>query len=141
MFLDFYNALFNPNKILNVTKKTFFIPIIIAILFIFSPIILENPSFIVIGRINISKLKLMLFILFFSYLSAGIRILFSENSFFYSYISTISPLVLGLLGKFCLYIAICWILILRLYIDLKSKNYISMIIGFIFDVFLIFWLI
>ncbi|PNR97240.1 hypothetical protein X924_01315 [Petrotoga sp. 9PWA.NaAc.5.4] len=141
MFLDFYNALFSPNKILNVTKKTFFIPIIIAILFIFSPIILKNPTFIVIGRINISKLKLILFILFFSYLSAGIRNLFSENNFFYSYISTISPLVLGLLGKFFLYIAICWILILRLYIDLKSKNYISMIIGLIFDAFLIFWLI
>lgn len=143
LLLDFYNALFNPNKIFNSSKNSFFIPILIFLLFMLSPVFLYNPVFRLIGHFDALKIKLLLFILFFSYLSAGIRVLFVFNNeiYYYPYLSSISPLILGILGKNLLYFAVVWSICLKIYIDLKSKNYFSLIVGLIFDVFLVFWLI
>ncbi|CEP77456.1 MAG: hypothetical protein WBH84_03675 [Defluviitoga tunisiensis] len=143
MFLDFYNALFHPNKILESSKNSFFIPILISILFILSPVFLYNPVYPLIEHFNTFKIRLLFFILFFSYLSAGIRLLFCGNdnkTFYYSYLSSVSPLIFGILGKRCLYLALIWSLILKTFVDFKTKSYFSLIVGLVFDVFLIYWL-
>jgi hypothetical protein len=95
-----------------------------------------------VGRFDVSKIKLLIFILLFSYLSSGIRMLFcSDSNLLYAYISSVSPITVGLLGKPFLYFSVLWVIILRFYIDLKKKNYYSLIIGVAFDFFLVWWLL
>lgn len=142
IFLDFFNSLINPKNIFNVTKKSFFIPFLITLFYLFSPIFLRNLQLFEVGRFDVSKIKLLIFILLFSYLSSGMRLLFSSDSnLLYAYISSVSPITLGLLGKPFLYFSILWVIILRFYIDLKKKNYYSLIIGIVFDFFLVWWLL
>lgn len=142
IFLDFFNSLINPKNIFNVTKKSFFIPFLITLFYLFSPIFLRNLQLFEVGRFDVSKIKLLIFILLFSYLSSGMRLLFSSDSnLLYAYISSVSPITLGLLGKPFLYFSVLWIIILRFYIDLKKKNYYSVIIGIVFDLFLVWWLL
>jgi len=142
IFLDFFNSLINPKNIFNVTKKSFFIPFIITLFYLFSPVFLRNLQLFEVGRFDVSKIKLLIFILLFSYLSSGMRLLFSSDSnLLYAYISSVSPITLGLLGKPFLYFSILWVIILRFYIDLKKKNYYSLIIGIVFDFFLVWWLL
>lgn len=142
IFLDFFNSLINPKNIFNVTKKSFFIPFLICLFYLFSPIFLRNLQLFEVGRFDVSKIKLLIFILLFSYLSSGMRLLFSSDSnLLYAYISSVSPITLGLLGKPFLYFSILWVIILRFYIDLKKKNYYSLIIGIVFDFFLVWWLL
>jgi hypothetical protein len=142
MLLDFYNALFNPNKLLESSKNSFFIPILICILFILSPVFLYNKVYQLTGHFDTFKIKLLLFILFFSYVSAGTRILFSVDNkiYYYSYLSSVSPLIFGILGKNFFYFALIWSLILKTFVDFKTKSYFSLIVGLIFDGFLIYWL-
>ncbi len=142
IFLDFFNSLINPKNIFNVTKKSFFIPFLITLFYIFSPVFLRNMPLLEVGRFDVFKLKLLIFILLFSYLSSGIRMLFcSDSNLLYAYISSVSPITLGLLGKPFLYFSVLWVIILRFYIDLKKKNYYSVIIGIVFDLFLVWWLL
>lgn len=142
IFLDFFNSLINPKNIFNVTKKSFFIPFLITLFYLFSPVFLRNLQLFEVGRFDVSKIKLLIFILLFSYLSSGMRLLFSSDSnLLYAYISSVSPITLGLLGKPFLYFSILWVIILRFYIDLKKKNYYSLIIGIVFDFFLVWWLL
>ena len=142
IFLDFFNSLINPKNIFNVTKKSFFIPFIITLFYLFSPVFLRNMQLFEVGRFDVSKLKLLIFILLFYYLSSGIRMLFySDSNLLYAYISSVSPITLGLLGKPFLYFSILWVIILRFYIDLKKKNYYSLILGFALDIFLVWWLL
>lgn len=143
IFLDFFNSLINPKNIFNVNKKIlFFIPFLITLFYLFSPIFLRNLQLFEVGRFDVSKIKLLIFILLFSYLSSGMRLLFSSDSnLLYAYISSVSPITLGLLGKPFLYFSILWVIILRFYIDLKKKNYYSLIIGIVFDFFLVWWLL
>jgi hypothetical protein len=142
IFLDFFNSLINPKNIFNVTKKSFFIPFLICLFYLFSPVFLRNIQILEVGRFDVSKIKLLIFILLFSYLSSGMRLLFSSDSnLLYAYISSVSPITLGLLGKPFLYFSILWVIILRFYIDLKKKNYYSLIIGIVFDFFLVWWLL
>lgn len=142
IFLDFFNSLINPKNIFNVTKKSFFIPFLISLFYLFSPVFLRNIQIFELGRFDVSKIKLLIFILLFSYLSSGIRMLFcSESNLLYAYISSVSPVILGLLGKPFLYFSVLWVILLRFYIDLKKNNYYSLIIGIVFDLFLVWWLL
>jgi len=142
IFLDFFNSIINPKKIFNVTKISFFIPFLISLFYVFSPVFLRNMQILEVGRFDVSKIKLLIFVLLFSYLGSGIRMLFcSDSNLLYSYISSVSPIILGLLGKPLLYFSILWVILLRFYIDLKKKNYYSLIIGIVFDLFLIWWLL
>ncbi len=45
----------------------------------------------------------------------------SDSNLLYAYISSVSPITLGLLGKPFLYFSVLWVIILRFYIDLKRK--------------------
>ncbi|PNR91952.1 hypothetical protein HWHPT5561_04485 [Petrotoga sp. HWH.PT.55.6.1] len=142
IFLDFFNSLINPKNIFNVTKKSFFIPFLICLFYLFSPVFLRNIQILEVGRFDVSKIKLLIFILLFSYLSSGIRMLFcSDSNLLYAYISSVSPVIFGLLGKPFLYFSVLWVILLRFYIDLKKKNYYSLIIGVTFDLFLLWWLL
>ncbi|KUK82562.1 hypothetical protein AA80_03485 [Petrotoga sibirica DSM 13575] len=142
IFLDFFNSLINPKNIFNVTKKSFFIPFLISLFYLFSPVFLRNIQILEVGRFDVLKIKLLIFILLFSYLSSGIRMLFcSESNLLYAYISSVSPVILGLLGKPFLYFSVLWVILLRFYIDLKKNNYYSLIIGIVFDLFLVWWLL
>jgi len=142
IFLDFFNSFVSPNKIINSTKNSFFIPLLILGFYVFSPIFLTKMQLLDIGHFDIFRIKFVLFVLFFSYLSAGIRIIFSSNNnLYFSYISSTSPMIIGLLGKLFFNFSILWIIILRSYIDIGEKNYHSLIVGTAFDLFLIWWLL
>ncbi len=128
MLVDFFNAIFRPSKIFQHKKESLLIPVIIIIIFLFTPAWLFNW-------------KACAFLLMTAYFGASARNIFSDKNLFIPYIITFSPLVFGALGKNFLIASFIWMQGLRSYIDIKNKNCFSLIIGISFELFLLWWFI
>ncbi|HQF33892.1 MAG TPA: hypothetical protein PLM73_09335 [Petrotogaceae bacterium] len=128
MLVDFFNAIFRPSNIFQHKKESLLIPLIIIIIFLFTPVWLFNW-------------KASAFLFVTAYLGASARNIFSDKNLFIPYIITFSPLIFGALGKDFLIASFIWMQGLRSYIDIKNKNCFSLIIGISFELFLLWWFI
>lgn len=124
MLVDFYNSIFVPKKLLKAEKESVYIPFIIMGVYLISP--------------NMTLKKLFL-IFSLSFLSSGLRTLFAKNYTYYPYLASSSTLLFFTLGFYS--ISFFWNILLKLYIDIKEKNFYSLVIGTFFDIFLFWWLI
>ncbi|MDN5341337.1 hypothetical protein OF820_11020 [Oceanotoga sp. DSM 15011] len=121
-----FDTLFQPKRISENTKESFFIPLIIFFIYQLSPL---NSLF----------LENIIFIMSLSYLSTGLRYAFENKFKYYSHISMVSPLIFGIINKYFLIISILWVFFIKIKFDISQKYYYSLLIGSIFDIFIVWW--
>jgi len=128
ILLILFYEIFSPKKLLGVGKESIFVPFTIIF------IKLITPNF-----LPLSKYFLLIF--FLSFLSVGFRSIFSKNNNHYAYLGTSFLLIFGNINYTTLLISIIWMSSVKFYLDLKLKNYLSMIISPVFEFFILWWLL
>ena len=126
LLVQMFNSIFMPQKSSDKIKKSFYIPLIIIFIYLISPKVLYGLDFIY-------------FVLLFTYLSNGLRYIFSKNHISYLLLAASMPLIFGVFSDISLLIAALWSLGLKSYYELKHENYYSFIMGFTFDILIIWW--
>jgi len=126
MFENIFNALFLPKKIINSKKSSIYIPLVLLLLIFITPL-------------NYNIFKNIIFMVMITFVSTGLRLVFSEDYTYYQYFAASSPLIFSPLRYPFNLFSFIWTLILKIYIDIKKKNYISALAGTVFDIVIIWW--
>jgi hypothetical protein len=72
-------------------------------------------------------------------MSNGLRYVFSKNDISYILLTASFPLVFGIMNDITFIISAIWSVGLKSYFEIKNKNFFSLIIGFAFDILIIWW--
>lgn len=126
LLVQMYNSIFSPNNLSNRIKTSFLIPLIIILIYTLSPLVLEGFNYVY-------------FIILFTYMSNGLRYIFSKNDISYILISSSMPLVFGIISTPLFLISGAWSLILKSYHEIRNENYYSFLLGLTFDILIIWW--
>ncbi|MGM0641013.1 MAG: hypothetical protein ACQESN_06295 [Thermotogota bacterium] len=126
LLVQMFNSIFMPVKSSNEIKKSFYIPLIIIFIYLISPQVINGLDFIY-------------FILMFTYLSNGLRFIFSKKHISYLLLAASMPLIFGVFSDLSFLIASLWSLGLKSYYEIKYENYYSFTMGLAFDVLIIWW--
>lgn len=126
MLVQIFNSIFSPSKVNNGIKSSFLIPLVVILIYSLSPRAMMNFKFIP-------------FIIIFTYMSNGLRYVFSKNDISYILLTASFPLVFGIMNDITFIISAIWSVGLKSYFEIKNKNFFSLIIGFAFDILIIWW--
>ena len=126
MLVQMFNSIFSPSKVDNRIKSSFLIPLILIFIYSISP------------RATMD-LKFISFIIIFTYMSNGLRYIFSKKDISYILLTASFPLVFGIINELIFVISVIWSVGLKSYFEIKNKNYYSLTMGFAFDILIIWW--
>ncbi|MDK2946781.1 hypothetical protein [Geotoga petraea] len=126
MLVQMFNSIFSPEKVNNGIRSSFFIPFIIMLLYFLSPNVELGFNFV-------------FFIITFTYMSNGLRFIFSKKDISYILLSASSPLIFGIINEYTFIVSAFWSVGLKSYYEIKNKNFYSFILGAAFDMLIIWW--
>jgi hypothetical protein len=126
MLVQMFNSIFSPSKVNNGIKSSFLIPLILILIYFLSPR-------------GMMDLKFIPFIIIFTYMSNGLRYVFSKNDISYILLTASFPLVFGIINDISFIISVIWSIGLKSYYEIKNKNFYSFIMGLAFDILIIWW--
>jgi hypothetical protein len=126
MLVLIFNSIFSPEKVNNGIRSSFFIPFIIMLLYFLSPNVELGFNFV-------------FFIITFTYMSNGLRFIFSKKDISYILLSASSPLIFGIINEYTFIVSAFWSVGLKSYYEIKNKNFYSFILGAAFDMLIIWW--
>ncbi len=126
MLVLIFNSIFSPEKVNNEIRSSFFIPFIIMLLYFLSPNVELGFNFV-------------FFIITFTYMSNGLRFIFSKKDISYILLSASSPLIFGIINEYTFIVSAFWSVGLKSYYEIKNKNFYSFILGAAFDMLIIWW--
>ncbi|TGG88720.1 hypothetical protein [Geotoga petraea] len=126
MLVQMFNSIFSPEKVNNEIRSSFFIPFIIMLLYFLSPNVELGFNFV-------------FFIITFTYMSNGLRFIFSKKDISYILLSASSPLIFGIINEYTFIVSAFWSVGLKSYYEIKNKNFYSFILGAAFDMLIIWW--
>lgn len=126
ILVQMFNSIFLPKKVNNSVRSSFFIPLILLFIYFLS----SFPSL---------DLDFVFFIIFFTYMSNGLRFIFSKKDISNILLTASFPLVFGVINGYFFLLSTFWSIGLKSYYEIKNKNFYSFILGFVFDILIIWW--
>jgi hypothetical protein len=126
MLVQMFNSIFSPEKVNNGIRSSFFVPLTVMLLYFLRP------------NVDLG-LNFVFFIITFTYMSNGLRYIFSKNDISYILLTASFPLVFGIINEYIFLISAFWSIGLKSYYEIKNKNFYSFVLGMAFDILIIWW--